>query len=207
MRSHTSRSAFGPTGARQALSFVRVGALLMPELADVQGVATKPAEDFIRAISVTDAPRCSRLTPLPNTAPTPMQKDLLLSSGLLQYPNVSQSNGANGTIEQQTFIYIADRNPIIKDPTSHTNKSLLLYRLCIEQEWECPLCRCELPHSPAKLRLELMELDHIHPKSTGGTDANKNLQAVHLRCNREKSNDRHRHNRHRRVQFRQPKYW
>ena len=42
----------GPTGALQALSFVREGAFLVIQLADVRGVATTPADDLILATAV-----------------------------------------------------------------------------------------------------------------------------------------------------------
>ncbi len=193
-----------PFGARQALSFSSNSACFMTEPSARHDEVTTLNDDLIQATAVTDASKCSMLTPQTKCVHTAMQSNLVSLPALLQYPNVQQSDGAHGTIEQETFIFIAERNPKLEEPTLHTNKSRLLYQLCIEQEWECPLCRCELPHSPSKLRLELMELDHIQPKSTGGTNANKNLQAVHLRCNREKGNDRHRH---RRVQFTQPQYW
>ena len=42
----------GAAGARKAMDFVREGELLVIELADVQGVATTPADDLILATAV-----------------------------------------------------------------------------------------------------------------------------------------------------------
>lgn len=42
----------GPTGAWRALDFIREGAQLVIELADVRGVATTPADDLILATAV-----------------------------------------------------------------------------------------------------------------------------------------------------------
>ncbi len=47
----------GPRGARRALSFVRTRIHLVVELADVQGVATTPADDLILATAVAGAAR------------------------------------------------------------------------------------------------------------------------------------------------------
>lgn len=46
------RQRLGPTGALEALDFVREGALFVTQLADVQGVATTAADDLILATAV-----------------------------------------------------------------------------------------------------------------------------------------------------------
>ncbi len=43
----------GPVGAVRALNFIRDGALVVPELADVHGIATTPEDDLILATAVT----------------------------------------------------------------------------------------------------------------------------------------------------------
>ena len=52
--------------------------------------------------------------------------------------------------------------------------------LAVEQQWNCPLCQQPLPY---ELR-GLAHVDHIVPKSRGGSDARDNLQTVHAACNR-----------------------
>ena len=51
--------------------------------------------------------------------------------------------------------------------------------LADEQNWLCPLCGLPLPHQ----LVGNTHVDHIIPKSKGGTNDPDNLQTVHSRCN------------------------
>lgn len=72
----------------------------------------------------------------------------------------------------------------------------LFHRLWIAQKGRCALCqkemmrnRFEAPHATiwAKRRATL---DHIHPRSKGGSDAETNLQLAHAICNKRRGNRR-----------------
>ena len=74
------------------------------------------------------------------------------------------------------------------------NDSEVLTGLWSRQKGLCALCgkpmlrnRFEAPHARiwAKQRATV---DHIRPKSKGGTDAHANLQLAHARCNKIKGN-------------------
>ena len=63
-------------------------------------------------------------------------------------------------------------------------------RLWAEQDGRCALCgeamlknRFDAPHARIWAR-QRATLDHIQPKSKGGSDAEDNLQLAHARCNK-----------------------
>ncbi len=67
-------------------------------------------------------------------------------------------------------------------------------QLWIQQKGTCAICgkpmyrnRFEAPHARvwAKYRATV---DHIYPRSKGGSDAMENLQLAHARCNKIKGN-------------------
>lgn len=71
----------------------------------------------------------------------------------------------------------------------------LLSTLWMNQSGVCALCdrpmlrnRFEAPHARVWQKLRAT-VDHIVPKSKGGSDACENLQLAHARCNKIKGND------------------
>lgn len=48
--------------------------------------------------------------------------------------------------------------------------------------WKCAICLLDIPVMPSK-RLAALSMDHIVPKSLGGTDDVSNLRPVHMYCN------------------------
>ena len=58
-----------------------------------------------------------------------------------------------------------------------------LPRLISDQKGMCGICNKALP---GQISAEI-HVDHIHPKSRGGTDDLGNLQATHVFCNRKKN--------------------
>ena len=57
-------------------------------------------------------------------------------------------------------------------------------KLAQEQNWVCPLCDEKLPYQ----LVGNAHVDHIMPKSRGGSNNLDNLQTVHSRCNEAKGN-------------------
>lgn len=51
----------------------------------------------------------------------------------------------------------------------------------------CPLCEVEIPEEDL-LNDDLVNLDHIRPRSHGGSNTLKNLQVTHIKCNSRKGN-------------------
>jgi hypothetical protein len=68
-----------------------------------------------------------------------------------------------------------------KKPTRESRR----LRLWRAQGWKCPLCNVLMTHEEA-LDSERTNLDHITPKSHGGSDAAWNIQLTHLTCNHKK---------------------
>lgn len=74
------------------------------------------------------------------------------------------------------------------------NNSGLLISLWNQQNGLCGLCgramlrnRFEAPHARVWAK-QRATVDHIRPKSKGGSDARENLQLTHARCNKIKGN-------------------
>ena len=57
-------------------------------------------------------------------------------------------------------------------------------KLAQDQKWVCPLCNEQLPYQ----LVGNTHVDHIMPKSRGGSNKRSNLQTVHSRCNEAKGN-------------------
>jgi 5-methylcytosine-specific restriction endonuclease McrA len=60
-------------------------------------------------------------------------------------------------------------------------------RLWIRQYYRCPICTKRIPR--AILFSDRLNLDHVVPKSRGGTRDPENLALVHLTCNQAKGSD------------------
>ena len=58
-----------------------------------------------------------------------------------------------------------------------------LLSLILEQNNICPLCNAILPEDTINIHV-----DHIYPRSKGGSNAKYNLQATHSECNMRKYN-------------------
>lgn len=61
------------------------------------------------------------------------------------------------------------------------------YRLWVRQAYKCPICKRYIRRR--ELYTDKLNLDHIVPKSRGGTRDPENLALVHLRCNQAKGSD------------------
>lgn len=60
-------------------------------------------------------------------------------------------------------------------------------RLWIRQNYRCPICTKRIPRKI--LFLDCLNLDHVVPKSRGGTRDPENIALVHLDCNQAKGSD------------------
>ncbi len=56
------------------------------------------------------------------------------------------------------------------------------YKMWVKQKYECPLCEQHLKASEI-FTPELVNIDHIWPRSRGGTHRRSNLQLTHKLCN------------------------
>lgn len=81
----------------------------------------------------------------------------------------------------------------LKRGSRATSTRSIKSRLFKRQTGLCPLCK--LPFNPG---IDLMEIDHIIPKSSGGTDSLSNLQLLHKECHSSKSSAERKS---RRIQF------
>lgn len=70
-------------------------------------------------------------------------------------------------------------------PSGHWEKRRKLFN---SQKGLCAICGNPMGFRP-KAGDAMATLDHIRPRSKGGTSANANLRAVHRRCNRERGNN------------------
>ena len=76
---------------------------------------------------------------------------------------------------------VVDRLPLRTDLGELPNYRTHRHRLYGEQEGVCVGCDTHFP-------FKVMEVDHILPKSRGGTDHTENLQLLCSHCNRSKGN-------------------
>ncbi|MCA1840138.1 MAG: HNH endonuclease [Actinobacteria bacterium] len=74
-----------------------------------------------------------------------------------------------------------------KRGTQHPRRKYLpfRYRLWVRQGYRCPICTKQIRRRI--LYTDALNLDHIIPKSRGGTRDPNNLALVHLRCNQLKA--------------------
>jgi CRISPR/Cas system Type II protein with McrA/HNH and RuvC-like nuclease domain len=61
------------------------------------------------------------------------------------------------------------------------------YRLWVRQNYRCPICKRQIRRR--YLYTDKLNLDHIVPKSRGGTRDPENLALVHIECNQIKGSD------------------
>lgn len=73
--------------------------------------------------------------------------------------------------------------PGCSPPRGFVGARVHLISLMKDQDYLCGLCGMPLPPAMSKIHV-----DHIRPRSKGGTDDYDNLQATHERCNRKKGN-------------------
>lgn len=73
--------------------------------------------------------------------------------------------------------------------TRHPKRKYMSFRmrLWIRQHYRCLICRKQIRRRI--LYSEILNLDHIIPKSRGGTRDPENLALVHLACNQAKASD------------------
>jgi CRISPR/Cas system Type II protein with McrA/HNH and RuvC-like nuclease domain len=62
----------------------------------------------------------------------------------------------------------------------------VLKHLCDQQKWKCHYCKNTMIHGPSELR---PTIDHVIPRSKGGTNNHKNLVAACYKCNQIKGGD------------------
>lgn len=76
-----------------------------------------------------------------------------------------------------------DLPAVAPEPVARTSYKLFKRKLYHAQLGACAICEIELP-------FRLMTVDHIKPRSKGGTDAEPNLQVVCSHCNSVKGDSR-----------------
>lgn len=73
---------------------------------------------------------------------------------------------------------------------SRRRQELIKWRhaLWIRQHGRCYWCGEIIPHNSTAGHDECLTVDHLIPRSRGGSDSPLNLVAAHLRCNRLRGN-------------------
>lgn len=86
-------------------------------------------------------------------------------------------------LESRRVYYKQNIDKFRKEARDRQRDRKHLHSLIVWQKNVCPLCDKMMPED-----LSMIHVDHIYPKSLGGSDQIHNLQAVHAKCNIKKGN-------------------